>query len=120
MNVWNEWRRPVCEPGDRDLPGEDWAGAMHARKADLDVQTTLGCWVSEKELEDFYIDYCHRTDYLTKGSFIKKKDGLSPTYLKTPPPRPPPNVDYVFFHHCFIVLFQYLDIFFYIKSKNNT
>ena len=29
---------------------------------------------------------------------LKKKhfDGLSPTYLK-PPPRPPPNVDYVFF-----------------------
>ena len=25
---------------------------------------------------------------------------------------PPPNVDYVFFHHCFIVLFQFLDIMF--------
>ena len=47
-----------------------------------------------------------------------KQYGLSPTYLKTPPP-PPPNVDYVFFsHHCFIILFQYLDIFFCIKSKN--
>ena len=53
MNVWNEWRCPVCELGDRDLPGEDWAGTTHARKEDLDVQTMLGCWVSEKGIGGF-------------------------------------------------------------------
>ena len=46
----------------------------------------------------------------------KKNDGLSPTYLKTPP-CPPLMWTMFFFHPCFIVLFQYLDIFFYIKSK---
>ena len=44
-------------------------------------------------------------------------DGLSPTYLKPPPPPPPLNMDYVFFHHCFIVLFQFLDIIFTLKVK---
>ena len=33
-------------------------------------------------------------------------------------PHPPPLMwTNVFFHHCFIILFQFLDIFFYIKSK---
>ena len=47
----------------------------------------------------------------------KKKhlDGLSPTYLKTPPA--PLKMDYVFFHYCFIVLFQFLDIIFTLKVK---
>ena len=53
-----------------------------------------------------------------KKKNIKKMDGLSPTYLKTPPPPPPPlKMDYVFFHHCFIVLFQFLDILFTLKVK---
>ena len=45
-------------------------------------------------------------------------DGLSLTHLKPPPPSPP-NVGLIFFpsHHCFIVLFQFLDIYFYIESK---
>ena len=35
-----------------------------------------------------------------------------------PAPPPPPNVDYVFFsHHCFIILFQFLDIIFTLKVK---
>ena len=47
----------------------------------------------------------------------KKIDGFSPTYPKTPP-CPPPKCGLCFFsHHCFIVLFQFLDIFFTLKVK---
>ena len=62
------------------------------------------------------------TMHVVLGKFKKKQkhfDGLSPTYLKTPP-CPPKMWTMFFFHHCFIVLFQYLYIFFYIKSKKNT
>ena len=48
MNVWNEWRHPVCELGDRDLQGQDWAGATHARKDDLGVQMTSG-WLGHSK-----------------------------------------------------------------------
>ena len=53
MDVWNEWRRPVCESGDRDLPGEGLGWRYACRKADLDVYTVVGCWVSEKGLGGF-------------------------------------------------------------------
>ena len=52
---------------------------------------------------------------------VKKKtkkhfDGFSPTHPKTPPA--PPKCGLCFFsHHCFIVLFQFLDIFFTLKVK---
>ena len=46
----------------------------------------------------------------------KHLDGLSPTYLN-PPPLPPLKMDYVFFHHCFIVLFQFFDIIFTLKVQ---
>ena len=42
-------------------------------------------------------------------------DGLSPTHLNLP--LPPINVEYVFSHHCFIILFQVLDIIFTLKVK---
>ena len=54
--------------------------------------------------------------HLKKKTFWWIKSNLPQT---PPPPPPPPNVDYVFFNHCFIILFQYLDIFFYIKSIKN-
>ena len=58
----------------------------------------------------------------SKGSFIKKKKTFwwIKSNLPQNPPRPPLMWTMFFFHHCFIVLFQYLDIFFYIKSKKNT
>ena len=37
----------------------------------------------------------------------------------TPPPPAPLKMDYVFFHHCFIILFQFLDIIFTLKVKKN-
>ena len=46
-----------------------------------------------------------------------KNDGFSPTHPKTPP-APPPKCGLCFFsHHCVIVLFQFLDIFFTLKVK---
>ena len=48
----------------------------------------------------------------------KKKKMMDYVQLTSKPPTPAPlNVDYVFFHPCFIVLFQYLDIFFTLKVK---
>ena len=59
-----------------------------------------------------------QSDNVTKLGKLKKKwDGLSPTYLK-PPPHPPKN-GLCFFHHCFIILFQFLDIIFTLKVKKN-
>ena len=37
----DEWRHP-------DLQGEDWAGAMHARKDDLGVRMTSG-WLGHRK-----------------------------------------------------------------------
>ena len=33
MDVWNEWRCPVCESGDRDLPGEETGLALRMQKS---------------------------------------------------------------------------------------
>ena len=38
---------------------------------------------------------------------------------RSKPPQHPQMVDYVFFHHGFIILFQFLDIIFTLKSKKN-
>ena len=66
--------------------------------------------------------FMHVWNLVVLGKLKKKEhlDGLSPTYLKPPPPTPL-KMDYVFFsHHCFIVLFQFLDIIFTLKVKKQT